>query len=158
MGFILKSRLEYSVEKLLSDIIISVFKADINLVFGNRTRYREDGSFKAVEMTISKYPLYKDNSETFNFWIESIEEKHIEYKDTEFDWVEKDKKLHNIAYIDNVRDYEELAFKFVYEYLKLNPNDYFWFEDDYAFNFEDMERLSKLPFDSNWCYKNPKNL
>lgn len=63
-----------------------------------------------------------------------------------------------MAVIEKVSQNENSIFKFAYEYLKLNPKDYIWFEDDFAFDFQDMERLSKLPFDENWCYKNPKNL
>ncbi|WP_088830478.1 hypothetical protein [Paenibacillus tyrfis] len=156
MGIVLKNRLEHSVEKMLSDVIVSVFRSNLKLVFGNRLFYNKDGSLRSVEMTISDRPLYLGDTENFTFWIERIDEKYVnEKEDEEYDWVDEGKNLYQVGYIENIRDIEGIVYKFVYEYLKLNPNDYFWFED-YAFCYKDMEKLSKLPYNPDWCYTNPR--
>jgi hypothetical protein len=49
-----------------------------------------------------------------------------------------------------------LVFNFVYEYLKLNPDEYFWFgTDSHAFSWEDMKKLKEKPYDPDWWAKIP---
>lgn len=157
-GVILKSRCDFSVEKLLSEVMIVTFRAKLNLYFHNSTEYNDDGSFKSTSLNISDKPLYQDNALQLLFRISEIKKECInEYGDTEFDWVDKGKKLYYVACIENISTVEKLSFKFIYQYLKLNPNDYFWVDwYKWAFSLEDMEKLKKLPYDPDWCYKDPK--
>lgn len=156
-GTILKNRLDYSIEKLLSDITIAVNSAGINMISSGETVYNQDGSFRYKTLNISSASFDIEEPDQFLFYVSSIDEKLIdEESDKEFDFIENGKKLYKVAWIEEVSGNENVVFKFVYEYLKLNPNDYFWFEDEFAFNYQDMSNLSKLPFDSEWCYKNPK--
>jgi hypothetical protein len=37
-------------------------------------------------------------------------------------------------------------------------DEYFWFEWEYAFSWVDMQKLKNLPFDKDWCFKNPNSL
>lgn len=67
--------------------------------------------------------------------------------------------LYQVGYIEDVYGVEELIFRFIYEYLKLNPTDYFWIPDyDWVYSWEDMQKFRSLPYDPNWCYKNPKSI
>jgi len=34
---------------------------------------------------------------------------------------------------------------------------YYWLGDyNWVYSWEDMRKLKSLPYDPNWCYKNPK--
>jgi hypothetical protein len=155
-GVVLKNREAFQEETLLSDVIKVAFRKNMYLSFGGYVKRNSNGSFRHTMLNIaSKPPYIEETTQQFIFNIWCIENKSI--NETEFDWVEKDKKLYNIACIEEVYGAEELAFHFVYEYLKLNPNDYFWFDSyEWVFSLKDMEKLNALPYDSNWCYKNPK--
>jgi len=48
-----------------------------------------------------------------------------------------------------------LLFNFVYEYLKLNPDDLFEvaYYDHRIYSLKEMEQLRRRPYDPNWCYR-----
>lgn len=162
-GFILKNRDKYLVENMMDNIKFVINKLNLNMttyLFKN-----EDGSFRYAEIGICDNTCLEldeedigdediDQGESFNFYVESIEKEGIDEK--KFDWLSKGSKLYDVAFVEKIRNYNKrIVFEFIYEYLKLNPKDYFWAEDDWVYTLEDMERLSQLPFDENWCSKNP---
>ncbi|URZ00359.1 hypothetical protein [Clostridium felsineum] len=158
-GVILKDRRDFSPEELLRDVMTAVFRANLNLSLGTSNRYDKNGRFKHAHINISSKGFDIDEEDRFIFEIFRLHKKFInEEWDEEFDYIDSKQKLYNVAIIDEVADNKSVIFKFAYEYLKLNPKDYIWFEDDFAFNFQDMEKLRKLPYDEYWCYKNPKNI
>ncbi|AAK79409.1 hypothetical protein BJV85_002554 [Clostridium acetobutylicum] len=160
-GVILKDRRNYSPEELLRDAVTSAFRADLNLMLSECDRYdKTTGDFKYAQFNISVGNFDSDyEKDQFIFEIFPLDNDFVnDDRDTTFEDIDSTQKLYNVAVIEKVSQNENSIFKFAYEYLKLNPKDYIWFEDDFAFDFQDMERLSKLPFDENWCYKNPKNL
>lgn len=44
---------------------------------------------------------------------------------------------------------------FLYEYLKLNPEDIFWDELDWFYTYEDIVKIKQKEFNPYWCYENP---
>lgn len=164
-GYILKKKEKYVVENMTNDMKIAVFKANLNMGKPSIVNH-DDGSFYYLSIGISDDIAFNldldnwgneevDQGQMFSFCINEIDE--IYEDDTEFDWVIKDAKLRRVGYIEEVRDSEEIIFKFIYEYLKLNPEDCLWVEEDWVYTLDDIERLSKLPFDECWCYKNPND-
>lgn len=155
---ILKSRFEHSHEKLLSDTIIATLRSNLQLHFQNDCEYSKDGEF--IYTTANILDKSRDISKRQDglFYIKAIRQRDLEIEgDEKFDWVEKGKKLYCIGFIEEVYGIEELTFRFMYEYLKINPSDYLWFDSyDWVFTLEDLEKLKKLPYDPEWCYKNPK--
>ncbi|RPK28353.1 hypothetical protein EDO6_03880 [Paenibacillus xylanexedens] len=60
--------------------------------------------------------------------------------------------------MEDIYGNQELILHFIYEYLKLNPDDYFWIADnDWVYSREEIQKLKSLPYDPDWCYKNPKD-
>lgn len=162
-GCILKKKDEYNIENMIKDIKTSIVNSKLYMRGDEIVNY-PNGSFDYFNIGIFDKIGFNLNSDDFgneevsqgqsvSFYVCSINEKF--HGDDEFDWVSKGDKLYTVAYIENIIDNEELAFRFIYEYLKLNPQDYFWVEDDWVYTLKDLERLSKLPFDEYWCYKNP---
>lgn len=162
-GFILKNREKYSIEKMINDVKIAITKANLYMRDGIIV-YKDDGTIDYLTLGIFDDIAFNldiddigddevEQGQRINFYIESVEEKYAD--DQAFDWVLNGGKLYQVAYIEKIRNNKQIMFKFIHEYLKINPQDYFWVEDDWVYTLEEMERLSKLPFDENWCYKNP---
>ena len=64
--------------------------------------------------------------------------------------------LHYLKHIEDIYPVKKLLFNFIYEYLKLHPDDYFWITDyDWFYRLEDMEKLHSLPYNPEWCYTDP---
>ncbi|WP_297430317.1 hypothetical protein [Clostridium sp.] len=113
------------------------------LYFKNQTKFFDDGSFVHTQCNIiEKTKKITENTIQVIFSLVGVNKEHInKYSDidTEFDWIEKGRKLYQIGYVEDVFGAEELIFKFAYEYLKLNPKDYFWVDSyEWAFSFEDI--------------------
>lgn len=58
--------------------------------------------------------------------------------------------------IEDIEECEKILLDFLYEYFKLNPEDYFWNELDWYYTYDDIMRIKQTEFDSSWCYKNPR--
>ncbi|URZ16569.1 hypothetical protein [Clostridium felsineum] len=164
-GCILKKKDDYIVENSINDIKKSIFNAKLK-IRGENIINHKNGEFCCLNLGIFDHIAFNRSADDFgneeveqgqslNFYIDEINESYTDMN--EFDWVLKGDKLCKIAFIENVIDNEQIVFKFIHEYLKINPQDYFWVEDDWVYTFEDMEKLSKLPYDECWCYKNPND-
>ena len=64
--------------------------------------------------------------------------------------------LIRVVLIEGISDCEKILLDFLFEYLKLNPNDYFWTsESGCRFTYEDIKKFKQKKFDPNWCWKDP---
>jgi hypothetical protein len=156
---ILKNWEKHNPEKLFVDTALICFRINVMLHFNNSSTYFEDGRFKHTYLSIVDDAGFVkvDNDRQFIFNIQGVNIENISVDvDTDFDYLVPNAKLCSLAYIEKVRgDNIELIFRFVYEYLKINPDEYFWFEGDWVYSWEDMQKLKSLPFDPDWCFKNP---
>lgn len=164
-GCILKNKDEYIVDNMISNTKNAIFNAKLHMRNGEIAYKEVDGKFDYLNLGVFDDTAFNldpedwgneeiEQGQSLNLYIKSIDTECEHYYE-EFDWVSNKSKLYKVAFIENVIDNEEIVFNFIYEYLKLNPQDYFWVEDDWVYTLEDMELLNKLPFDENWCYKNP---
>ena len=156
-GHLLRNWESHSPRKMLADISLIAFDANLMMTYLNNKTFYESGEFKSVSLTIAnaKTQIEEDNEEQFQFYIEGIDQQRIELGlDQEFDWIRPNSKLCSLGYIEDIHDDNtELILHFAYEYLKLNPDDLFWFEDDWAYSLDDLQRIQELPFDKDWCFK-----
>lgn len=163
-AYILKDKEEYSIDKIKDDIRIIATRLKLHLKEAE-PNIKADGSFSSLQFTIFDdvaFNVYLEGTwgeeinqgQSLGIYIYAIDEKYE--SDKMFDWIEEGRKLHKIIYFDDIEYNEELVYKFVYEYLKLNTKDYFWDINNWAYTLEDLKKVNKLPFDENWCYKNPK--
>jgi len=152
-GVILKDKLEFSVDKFLDDIKLASANANLN-IYINRTTYNDDGSAKESSMNLIDNQLVDGKEQQIIVSISSYDKdnnfSHL------FKWVDNGKELFRIAFIDLIDGNERLFYKIMYELFKINPNCYLWLDGyKWVYTFETLEKLRKLPFDSEWCYKNP---
>ena len=73
----------------------------------------------------------------------------------DFEWILEGGHLIRAIIIENFSECEKMLLDFLYEYLKLNPEDYFWDEFDWYYTFEDIKKIRQNEFDRYWCYQNP---
>lgn len=75
-----------------------------------------------------------------------------------FDHMVKNGHLIIIISVARISDCEQILLDFLFEYLALNPDDYFFVEEyeyDWFYNYEDIMVIKQRQFDPDWCYKDP---
>jgi len=153
IGVILKDKLEFSVDKFLDDIKLASTNANIN-IYINSTTYNDDGSTKESSMNLLDNEIVDGKEQQIIVNISSYDKEnnfsHL------FKWVDNDRELLRIAFIDLIDGNERLFYQLIYELFKINSNGYLWLDGyEWVYTFETLEQLRQLPFDSEWCYKNP---
>ncbi len=155
-AYILMDRKKFTTEKLLSDTIIATFHADLMLTLNNDKNYSSNGEFFYTTLNISD-KLVVQNGKSFLYYVDATTNLGIKFYYHEDVGLDLNRELCRVGYMEEIYDVEDVVFKFIYEYLKLNPKDYFWMPDyDRIYSWEDMQHLKSLPYDPQWCYKNPK--
>ena len=154
-AFILMDQNKYTTEKLLADSIVAALNCDAILNFHNTKNCSKDGRFLSTTLNIS-YKLGRKNNYSFIYYVDATDNPNIEFYYNEDVRLNPNKKFCNVGCIEEVFGNEELIFYFIYEYLKLNPDDYFWVTDyDWVYSWENVKKLKSLPHDPEWCYKDP---
>ncbi|WP_145413128.1 hypothetical protein [Paenibacillus xylanexedens] len=155
---ILKKKDKYSPEKLLADTIVAAFHSDAALYFYNSKTYTNEGEFLYTTLNINRKSFTGDKESSFIFHIHSISSPSTEFYYYEDLGLGTSESLYQVGHIEDIYGSQELILHFMYEYLKLNPDDYFWIADnDWVYRWEDILRLKSSPYDSDWCYRNPKD-
>lgn len=161
-GYILKNKDKYILGKIREDVKIIADK--MNMHINEQPPYIKDNKISYIQYTLyDDYAFSLDEEDwgneeveqgqSLSFYIYTIDEMN-EYDNT-FDWIKEGENLRLVMYLDDMEFKEEITLRFIYEYLKLNPKDYFWNDNKWFYTLENIEKLSKLPFDENWGYRNP---
>lgn len=156
---ILTKKEGYSPEKLLADSIVATFHAGVTLYFHNNQQYDEKGHFSYTTLNINERPFNDSSNSSFLFYIHSKKSPSIDFYYHEDLGLDTELELSQVGHIEDIYGVQKLIFIFIYEYLRVNPNDLFWIIDyDWIYTWEDMQKLKSLPYDPDWCYKDPKLL
>ncbi|MDL1164051.1 hypothetical protein [Paenibacillus sp. 843] len=141
----------------MGDAIVATFHADARLYFDNYKKYKNE-QFLYTTLNVTDKPLSDENNQQFIFYVDGVNNYEIYYEnDEDLSGVDSQLSLYQVGGIEDIYGAQELIFRFIYEYLKLNPDDYFWVADyDWVYSWEDMKRLKSLPYNPDWCYKNPR--
>jgi len=153
---ILTNKDKYSPEQLLADTIVAAFHSDSALYFYNNKTYTNEGEFLYTTLNINRKSFTGDNESSLIFHIHSINSPSTEFYYHEDLGLDTSESLYQVGHIEDIYGNHELILNFIHEYLKLNPDDYFWIADnDWVYSLEDIQKLKSLPYDTDWCYKNP---
>lgn len=157
-AFILKEREKYTPEKLLADTIVATFHSDAKLIFENNKYFAKEGHFSSTTLNIlDRSYKSEENNHQFILYVKATDNPSIRFSDYDDLGLDPVRELSRVGTVEEVYGAEKLIFRFIYEYLKLNPDDYFWVADyDWVFRWEDMQKLKSLPYDQDWCYKKPE--
>lgn len=150
-GYILKKQEEMDFGNLIHDIKLAADRAKLEA--------RIDSNIYERYLGVGRYTMgniantYKDIPEAQQ-WRMYIYSDDIYIN--RFDHVVKDGHLITAMLIERVSDCEQILLDFLFEYFRLNPNDYFWIEEyGWHYTYEDIKIIKQSEFDSDWCYKNP---
>lgn len=137
--------------------MLASFKSDAMLFYKNEKYFTEENHFKYTTISIMYHPDTEENK--FLMYIDGVENDGLAfYNDGQFSGLNPSLNLYQVGCIEDVDDNEQLLFSFVYEYLKLNPKQYYWLGGyHWVYSLEDMRKLKSLPYDPDWCYKNPRD-
>jgi len=157
---ILKKWEKHNPEKVITDIALICYRINAMFTYHNNKTFFKDGRLKSVSFNIAddKTVIGIGNDRQFELTIQGVNLDDIAVGlDNDMDYLVPDGKLCSLIYIEDVSEENSLLlFQFVYEYLKLNPEEYLWFEWDYAFSLEDMKKIKNVSFEADWCFKKPK--
>ncbi|ETT63818.1 hypothetical protein C173_22002 [Paenibacillus sp. FSL R7-277] len=154
---ILTLKEEYSPEKLLSDTIVSVFHANATLYFHNNKNYSDNGEFSYTTLNINNNSFAEKSEQSFIFSVHAINSPSIDFYYHEDLKLDSNLSLCQVGHIEDIYGVQKLIFNFIYEYLRLNPDNYFWVTDyDWVYSWGDMKKMKSLPYDPDWCYIDPR--
>ncbi|MFL0375444.1 hypothetical protein ACH0BY_16060 [Paenibacillus amylolyticus] len=155
---ILTQKDKYSPEQLLADTIVAAFHSDAALYFYNNKTYTNQGSFLYTTLNINGKSYIGDNESSLILHIHSLSIPSTEFYYHDDLGLDPNLSLCQVGHIEDIYGNQELILHLIYEYLKLNLDDYFWIADnDWVYSWEDIQRLKSLPYDPDWRYKNPKD-
>lgn len=148
-GFILKKRGDIEFKALISDINQAARRAGLESRIDPHVHELCDEIYMWGNIANS----YEDIPEAQQWGMYL----YVNDKDTHrFDHVIKNGNLVRVIVIERISDCEKILLDFLFEFFKLNPEDYFWTEGvKWHYTYEDIVKIKQKPFDPNWCYKDP---
>jgi len=69
------------------------------------------------------------------------------------EWIDSD--LGKVLHIEDISGSEDMILKILYEYFKVNPNDYFYNILDWYYKKKEIDRIYNSDDWEDWPYKNP---
>ncbi len=151
-GFILKKRENVEIYQLIHEVKAAADRAGllapinpkfhVDYVDGNK----RECAFGNIANTFEEIP----GKEDMPIDIYSDGDGYEDY-----DWILEGGHLIDAVIFDFVWMCERILLDFLYEYLKSNPEDYFWCEGDWYYTFDDIAHIKERGFDPDWCYKDP---
>ena len=149
-GNILKKKEDIHANKILEEIETAVANAGLK-IGGKRIYSYVKGSFLIICKISDTIENMRNKQKRISLYIfHKIEIKQ------DFDWIIKGGNLTYAVNIEEIDGREKLVLDFLYEYLKLNPEDIFWNQYEWYYDYETIKEIKEKEFDPEWCYKKPK--
>ena len=147
MGMLLKRKEDIAAEKVWDDVIKALDNAG----------YVYDYDQSLCQLMVYEYRYSNKHMEMFLHH----REKDSNWDDGSlFEWMGQGDSLFRVVMID-VRENEDMILHFVHEYLKMNPNDFYWGGGglEWYYTKEDIDRIIEKKYDPiMWCYTNPAEI
>ena len=150
-GSILKKKKDVEFDKLIQDIKLAAIRAGLEARINSDIQ--EDEYDGGVWTTGNIADTYENipGAQQWLMYIFSDRRVFFEYGD-----VSAEEGLIRVVLIEGISDCKRILLDFLFEYLKLNPKDYFWTSvSGCRFTYEDIKKVKKNKYDPNWCWKNP---
>lgn len=135
----------------ISDICIQE-----NLFFdSDEETYNGEGKLKYTRVYISDKPFREYFSRTLSF---SVYDEPYEYQIVNFKWDDTSNEYFKAIVSDDFYENEDLLLRFSHAILKIYPSAKIWVEEEWFYTLENLDIVTGMPYDNDWCYKNPKNI
>ncbi|MBO2945986.1 hypothetical protein JJQ72_18565 [Paenibacillus sp. F411] len=127
-----------------------------NLFFdSDEESFDSDGALKYTRVYISDLPFREDYSRTLSF---SVYDEPYEYQLVSFNWDDTNNEYFKAVVSDDFDDNEDLLLRFFHAILKIYPTSKIWIEEEWFYTLEDLDNITNMPYMSDWCYKDPREL
>lgn len=160
-AFFFVEKQNYSFDRFLGSLVVAAFRANVRIWISRYKKYDKEGDMRYFDINICYRPqhdsqmlMYVNSEKHAKQSLDSCAstlERHIRSK--------SHLEYYEAGYIEDISGLfetrERLLFDFVYEYLRLNPHDLLWVDDDLVFGLEELERLRRRPYCRTWCYQDP---
>lgn len=93
----------------------------------------------------------KCNSNFCMYIFERPKPKYME--DDVFSWISPN--LYVAILIEDLFDSEDSILEILHEYLQIHPDEYFYTEENWFYNKDDIEKIYESGKWLHWCYKKP---
>ncbi|MCT1398469.1 hypothetical protein M4D81_05555 [Paenibacillus sp. p3-SID867] len=117
--------------------------------------YDSEGTLKYTRVYISDLPFRENYSRTLCF---SVYDEPYEYQFVSFEWDDTQNEYFKAVVSDDFDDNEDLLLRFSHAILKVHPTAKIWVEEEWFYTLEDLENITNMPYMSDWCYKNPREI
>ena len=74
-------------------------------------------------------------------------------EDNGFSWISPN--IYTAILIEDLCDSEYSILKILHEYFRIHPDEYFYYEEDWFYTMEDIEKIYEKDDWYHWCYKKP---
>ena len=127
-----------------------------NLFFeSDEETYDSEGTLKYTRVYISDLPFNENYSRTLSF---SVYDDPYEYQLVRFKWDDTKNEYFKAVVSDDFDDNEDLLLRFSHAILKIYPTAKLWVEEECFYTLEDLDNITNMPYMSDWCYKDPREI
>lgn len=117
--------------------------------------YDDEGTLKYTRVYISDLPFGENYSRTLCF---SVYDEPYEYQLVSFKWDDTNNEYFKAVVSDDFDDNEDLLLRFFHAILNIYPTAKIWSEEEWFYTIEDLSSITKMPYKSDWCYKDPRKI
>ena len=129
-----------------------------NFCFANDgDEFNAEGKLKSTSVYVADKPFFEDDSKQIP-WDIYDEPYDYCFQSLSFDWDPSDTEYFKAMISGGFYEEEDFLFKLVYEVLKVYPKAKLKICNNWFYTLEDLEKIAAMPYDNDWCYKNPKEL
>lgn len=152
-GVLLKRKEEFDIEKSIRDVREAAEAANMIYLDGVGNKKNKDGTYKYFTVNLRDKAL---DSGFLAYIYGGAEDYEFELLSQVLDFLDK---KHRYQHCVNIENFEgtKTTLGFLYEYLKRNKNDVFWFGESWQYTYDDIKKIaSKKPYDPTWWHKDPR--
>lgn len=155
--FFLVEKGKYSMDRFLGSMAVAAFHSNAHFYYEGGKYLYSDGELESA-LTYVLYDLEVDDNKII-LYIDGENKAELNTPFVPMRGLDPSIEYSRVGCIEDAFNSERLLYDLVYEYLKRNPNDYYWYEAcKWVFGLKDFEKLRKYPYDPDWLYKDPSLL
>lgn len=142
-GLILKKKDEINLNET-KDLMVSILEK-LNYFYDMSERKHEGETYYICG--VNEYPFSEKG------FVMYLEDGQNPFDQGLFDFIECN--LGKAVFIEDVSGSEDMILKILYEYFKVNANDYFFDEMDWFYTKKEIDKIYHSNDWQDWLYKNP---
>ena len=152
---ILQKRENVNLNKAIEDIKLAAKRANLEIMLGRVEKCVFGEGYCTTVNVAKNFYLSDDEPEEPQLLMYVNSQGQNNYPE-EFDWICKGAHLAESIYIDRITEREKILLLFLYEYMSINPDVFFYDSCEWAYSYADVVKIKNQEYDDSWCYKKPQ--